>query len=172
MTPFTVILGLEGHVEGNARVSHPEDRGHALAQRTTLDFGPACIIRLQERWRFSDRVRLLAGAADDPRVAAPLAEARALILFEEGAYGLAPGTLHVVQGRKVAESLGPDVSVGAARMALVGCQTGTAQQVSDQVDPGVEVALTILRAWGVCPQPGRTSSGAGGARARQPEAVG
>lgn len=149
MTPATLILGID---ETDGRPG----------------FGPACVDQLGARWRFPDRVRLLRVGADASGLAPLLPGAQALLVF--GALGPgAAGGLQIVQGRKAHDELGAAAPGGLAalagalesavaggarpaRMALVGC--GPETDGSGPVAPAVEVALTILRGWGVCPMPG------------------
>jgi hydrogenase maturation protease len=139
------------------------------------DFGPRCVDDLLARWRFPERVRVVGGRESATSVAPLIAEARALLVFGQVARGQAPGALQIVQGEKVPDLLA--ASAGAAdlqaaiaavnggtrpeRMALIGCQraepceAGTATAaIGRQVAPAVEVALTILRGWGICPLAG------------------
>jgi hypothetical protein len=151
MTPATLILGID---ETDA----------------CPGFGPACLDRLGARWRFPDRVRLLRVGADASGVAQFLPGTQALLVF--GALGPgAAGGLQIVQGHKardvlgaaatgglaaLADALGNAAAAGArpGRMALVGC--GPEADGNAPVAPAIEVALTILRGWGVCPMPGDT----------------
>jgi len=162
MAPQTLILGI-----GNVLWA---DEG----------FGPRCVEHLAERWRFPPRVRVMDGGTQGLYLLPFLEEADALIVFDAVDYGLAPGTLNVVQGDKVPSFLGAkkmslhqtgfqDVLATAdllgrrpSRLVLVGCQPeeledyggGLRDIVARQVAPACEVALTILRGWGLCPVPG------------------
>ncbi|RDC71055.1 hypothetical protein DLJ49_16120 [Rhodovulum sp. 12E13] len=149
MTPATLILGI--------------DQSDACP-----GFGPACLERLGARWRFPGKVRLLRVGADAPGVAHLVPGAQALLVF--GALGpRAAGGLQIVQGHKaqdvldaappgglaaLADALETAAAGGArpGRMALVGCGPDT--DGNAPVAPAVEVALTILRGWGICPMPG------------------
>ncbi|MEE4121244.1 MAG: hypothetical protein V2I65_19770 [Paracoccaceae bacterium] len=149
MTPATLILGID---KTDARPG----------------FGPACLDHLGARWRFPDRVRLLRVTADAAGVASLLPAAQALLVF--GTLGPdAAGGLQIAQGRKARDVLGAASPGGLAalagalesaaaggarpaRMALVGC--GPETNGGGPVAPAVEVALTILRGWGICPMPG------------------
>jgi hydrogenase maturation protease len=138
-----------------------------LGDRSRADagFGPGCIARLTARWRFPQGVRVIGADAADDEVRPALAAARALVAFADLDVGLAPGTLQVVHGPRVAATLGlpreTGTGAGAARperLVLIACQPGTRQArprpsapVARQIGPAVEAALTILRGWGVCP---------------------
>jgi hydrogenase maturation protease len=163
MTPRTLILGI-----GNVLWA---DEG----------FGVRCVEHLAQRWRFPDGVRVMDGGTQGLYLLPFLEEADALLVFDAVDYGLAPGTLKVVQGDEVPSFLGAkkmslhqtgfqDVIATAElmgcrpeRLALIGCQPeeledyggGLRAPVAAKIAPAVEVALTLLRGWGVSPMPGR-----------------
>jgi len=147
-------------------------------------FGVRCVERMAERFRFPDQVRLLDGGTQGLYLLPFLEEADVLIVFDAVDYGLAPGTLKIVEGDEVPAFLGAkkmslhqtgfqDVVATAklmgycpARLLLIGCQPeeledyggGLRQVIAAQVDPAIEVAMAYLGQWRIVARPGASSA--------------
>lgn len=144
-------------------------------------FGVRCVERLAETWQFGDDVRLLDGGTQGLYLLPFLEEADILIVFDAVDYGLAPGTLKIVEGDAVPHFMGAkkmslhqtgfqDVIATAYLMGycpetllLIGCQPeeiedyggGLRPVVSDQIAPAIAVALDRLAGWGIAGRAGR-----------------
>ncbi|MFC6689292.1 HyaD/HybD family hydrogenase maturation endopeptidase [Jhaorihella thermophila] len=144
-------------------------------------FGVRCVEALAERWRFDPTVRIMDGGTQGLYLLPFLEEADRLVVFDAVDYGLAPGTLKVVEGDAVPAFMGAkkmslhqtgfqDVIATAQLMGycpetlvLIGCQPeeledyggGLRAVVAAQIDPALEIALDRLRAWGHEIAPGR-----------------
>ena len=147
-------------------------------------FGVRCVEALADRWRLPARVRLLDGGTQGLYLLPFLEEADALIVFDAVDYGLAPGTLKVVEGDDVPAFLGArkmslhqtgfqDVIATAtlmgycpARLVLIGCQPveledyggGLRPAVAARIGEALEIALARLADWGVAARPGRSAA--------------
>lgn len=144
-------------------------------------FGVRCVEALAERWRFDPTVRIMDGGTQGLYLLPFLEEADRLVVFDAVDYGLAPGTLKVVEGDEVPAFMGAkkmslhqtgfqDVIATAQLMGycpetlvLIGCQPqeledyggGLRPVVAARIDPALEIALDRLRAWGHEVAPGR-----------------
>jgi hydrogenase maturation protease len=113
-----------------------------------------------------------------------LEEADALIVFDAVDYGLEPGTLKLVEGDEVPSFMGAkkmslhqtgfqDVIATAelmecrpGKLVLIGCQPeeledyggGLRDVVAARIDPAIDIALGILRGWGIAPREGRAET--------------
>ncbi|MEZ5720443.1 MAG: HyaD/HybD family hydrogenase maturation endopeptidase [Paracoccaceae bacterium] len=138
-------------------------------------FGVRCVERLAQIRSFGDNVRLLDGGTQGLYLLPFLEEADVLVVFDAVDYGLAPGTLKVVEGDEVPSFMGAkkmslhqtgfqDVIATAELMGyrpetliLIGCQPeeledyggGLRDVVAAQVDVAIEVALDRLARLGV-----------------------
>ncbi|GAA6200884.1 HyaD/HybD family hydrogenase maturation endopeptidase [Aquicoccus sp. SU-CL01552] len=145
-------------------------------------FGVRCVERLAETRQFGDDVCLLDGGTQGLYLLPFLEEADILIVFDAVDYGLAPGTLKIVEGDAVPSFMGAkkmslhqtgfqDVIATAQLMGycpetllLIGCQPeeiedyggGLRPIVSDQIDPAIAVALDRLAGWGIEARAGRS----------------
>lgn len=137
-------------------------------------FGVRCVERLSENWKFSDDVQVLDGGTQGLYLLPFLEEAEILVVFDAVDYGLAPGTMKIVENEDVPSFMGAkkmslhqtgfqDVIATAQLMGycpetllLIGCQPeeledyggGLRDVVSAQIDPAIEIALQRLREWG------------------------
>ena len=144
-------------------------------------FGVRCVERLAARWSFGDDVRLLDGGTQGLYLLPFLEEADVLVVFDAVDYGLAPGTLKIVEGAEVPQFLGArkmslhqtgfqDVIATAELMGycpgtllLIGCQPeeledyggGLREPVAAQIEPAIAVALDRLAGWGFPAREGR-----------------
>jgi len=144
-------------------------------------FGVRCVERLARNWVFPDNVKLLDGGTQGLYLLPFLEEADTLIVFDAVDYGLAPGTLKIVEGDAVPQFMGAkkmslhqtgfqDVIATSTLMGyrpetliLIGCQPeeledyggGLRDVVAAQIDPAIAVALERLRDLGIVPEPGR-----------------
>ncbi|WP_116132259.1 HyaD/HybD family hydrogenase maturation endopeptidase [Tropicimonas sp. IMCC34043] len=148
-------------------------------------FGVRCIERLAESWSLPGNVTLLDGGTQGLYLLPFLEQADRMIVFDAVDYGLTPGTLKIVEGTDVPAFLGAkkmslhqtgfqDVIATAQLMGycpelllLIGCQPeeledyggGLRDVVAAQVDPAIAVAIDRLRAWGLDPVPGISTTG-------------
>ncbi|WP_095590904.1 HyaD/HybD family hydrogenase maturation endopeptidase [Actibacterium ureilyticum] len=138
-------------------------------------FGVRCVERLAGAHAFDDNVRLLDGGTQGLYLLPFLEEADILVVFDAVDYGLAPGTLKIVENDAVPQFLGAkkmslhqtgfqDVIATARLMGycpetllLIGCQPqeledyggGLRDVVAAQIDPAIRVALGKLADLGV-----------------------
>ena len=144
-------------------------------------FGVRCVERMAENWSFDDNVKLLDGGTQGLYLLPFLEEADILVVFDAVDYGLAPGTLKIVEDDEVPRFMGAktmslhqtgfqDVMATAQLMdqcpdtlLLIGCQPveledyggGLRGAVVAQIDPAIEIVLERLRGWGITPRAGR-----------------
>ena len=69
-------------------------------------FGVRCVERLSERYRFGEEVLVLDGGTQGLYLLPFLQEAEILLVFDAIDYGLAPGTLKVIEGQDVPSFMG------------------------------------------------------------------
>lgn len=138
-------------------------------------FGVRCIERLAETWQFGPNVQVLDGGTQGLYLLPFLEDADILVVFDAVDYGLAPGTLKIVENADVPRFMGAkkmslhqtgfqDVIATAELMGycpetllLIGCQPeeledyggGLRDVVSAQIDPAIDVALERLAGWGI-----------------------
>jgi len=165
-TPKTLILGI-----GNMLWA---DEG----------FGVRCVEAMAENWAFPPEVTLLDGGTQGLYLLPFLEAAEALIVFDAVDYGLAPGTLKVVEGDAVPAFMGAkkmslhqtgfqDVIATATLMGyrpetliLIGCQPveledyggGLRAQVAARIDEAIGIALDKLAGLGIAPARGQGDS--------------
>lgn len=145
-------------------------------------FGVRCIEALRQRFTFAPHVRLIDGGAQGLFLVQHAQAASHLMIFDAVDYGLAPGTLKLVENEEVPRFLGArmtahqaglqDVLVAAQgaghdprQMLLLGCQPEVRDDYGGDMRPSVqravEKALLLsvgrLRTWGACPQPRRSA---------------
>ena len=147
-------------------------------------FGVRCIEHLAETVSLPPEVTLLDGGTQGLYLLPFLEEADRLIVFDAVDYGLAPGTLKIVEDDAVPRFMGAkkmslhqtgfqDVIATAQllgtcpeRLLLIGCQPeeledyggGLREIVAARIAPAVEVALDRLRDWGVEVQAGQAEA--------------
>ncbi|MCV6596194.1 MAG: HyaD/HybD family hydrogenase maturation endopeptidase [Mangrovicoccus sp.] len=147
-------------------------------------FGVRCIEYLAQNWTLPETVTLLDGGTQGLYLLPFLESADILVVFDAVDYGLAPGTLKLIQGDEVPRFMGAkkmslhqtgfqDVIATAQLMGycpetllLIGCQPqeledyggGLRPIVRDQIEPAVNLALTELAQMGFAATPGRSQS--------------
>lgn len=143
-------------------------------------FGPRCVERLSEHWRFGPNVTVLDGGTQGLYLLPFLEDADILVVFDAIDYGLEPGTMKVVENDEVPAFMGVKkmslhqtgfqevistaILMGHCpeTMILIGCQPeeledyggGLRDVTAAQVDPAVAVALDRLAGLGITAQPG------------------
>jgi hydrogenase maturation protease len=146
-------------------------------------FGVRCVERMAERFHFPETVRLLDGGTQGLYLLPFLEDADALIVFDAVDYGLAPGTMKIVEGDEVPAFMGAkkmslhqtgfqDVIATAKLMGycpddllLIGCQPeelddyggGLRPVTAAQIDPAIAIAVERLRRWGVIARSGTST---------------
>ncbi|MFT0174607.1 HyaD/HybD family hydrogenase maturation endopeptidase [Paraburkholderia mimosarum] len=145
-------------------------------------FGVRCIEALQQRFEFAPHVNLMDGGTQGLYLVQYVQAADSLLIFDAVDYGLAPGTLKVVEDDEVPAFLGvrkmslhqtgfQEVLMLARltgryprRVLLVGCQPDEVDDYGGSLRPAVKAALERaldlgverLAAWGGEPSPRRT----------------
>ncbi|KQP15005.1 HyaD/HybD family hydrogenase maturation endopeptidase [Pseudorhodoferax sp. Leaf267] len=146
-------------------------------------FGVRCIEALQQRYEFAPHVQLIDGGTQGLYLVQHVQAASHLMIFDAVDYGLAPGTLKLVENEEVPRFLGAkkmslhqtgfqEVLALAAlteryprQVMLVGCQPEELDDYGGSLRPSVRQALEKalllgvgrLRTWGACPRPRRTA---------------
>jgi len=147
-------------------------------------FGVRCVEALDAGWALPADVTVLDGGTQGLYLLPHVSAAARLIVFDAVDYGLAPGTLRLVEGDEVPRFLGArkmslhqtgfqEVLAAAdllgrlpGEMLLIGVQPEALEDyggslrpvVRAQVDAAVDIALARLQAWGL---PAQRRSGAG-----------
>jgi hydrogenase maturation protease len=147
-------------------------------------FGVRCVEALDAEWVFPESVTVMDGGTQGLYLLPHVAAAARLIVFDAVDYGLAPGTLRLVEGDEVPRFMGArkmslhqtgfqEVLAAAellgrlpGEMLLIGVQPDELEDyggslrpvVRAQVGAAVDIALARLQAWGV---PARRRDGAG-----------
>ncbi len=144
-------------------------------------FGVRCVETLAQNWAFDDNVKLLDGGTQGLYLLPFLEEAGILLVFDAIDYGLAPGTMKVVEGDEVPAFMGAkkmslhqtgfqDVIATATLMGycpetliLIGCQPveledyggGLRDIVAARIEPAIAIALKKLADLGIHAKPGK-----------------
>lgn len=147
-------------------------------------FGVRCVEHLADRWSFGPSVTVLDGGTQGLYLLPFLEEADVMVVFDAVDYGLAPGTMKVVEGDEVPRFMGAkkmslhqtgfqDVIATAQLMGycpgellLVGCQPeeledyggGLRDVVAARIPEAVGIGLGWLEARGFAATEGRTDS--------------
>jgi hydrogenase maturation protease len=147
-------------------------------------FGVRCVERLAERYSFGPEVHVLDGGTQGLYLLPFLDGARNLLVFDAVDYGLAPGTMKVVEDGEVPAFMGAkkmslhqtgfqDVIATAQlmgicpeRLCLTGVQPeeledyggGLRDIVAAQIDPAVDIGIAKLAGWGVTAEEGTAAS--------------
>ena len=142
-------------------------------------FGVRCVEALAAGWQFGPGVQLVDGGTQGLYLLQHVQAARRLLIFDAIDYGLAPGTLKLVEGDEVPQFLGAKKMslhqtgfqevLALARftgclpdeLLLVGCQPAELEDfggsltgpVRAALPQALDRALQRLRAWGAAPQP-------------------
>lgn len=145
-------------------------------------FGVRCIEALQQRFEFAPHVSLMDGGTQGLYLVQYVQAADSLLIFDAVDYGLAPGTLKIVEDDDVPAFLGvrkmslhqtgfQEVLMLARltgryprRVLLVGCQPDEVDDYGGSLRPAVkasleralELGVERLAAWGGEPSPRRT----------------
>ncbi|PYE21592.1 HyaD/HybD family hydrogenase maturation endopeptidase [Paraburkholderia silvatlantica] len=145
-------------------------------------FGVRCIEALQQRFEFAPHVSLVDGGTQGLYLVQYVQAADSLLIFDAVDYGLAPGTLKIVEDNDVPAFLGvrkmslhqtgfQEVLMLARltgryprRVLLVGCQPDEVDDYGGSLRPAVkasleralELGVERLAAWGGEPWPRRT----------------
>ncbi|RQM44276.1 HyaD/HybD family hydrogenase maturation endopeptidase [Paraburkholderia bannensis] len=145
-------------------------------------FGVRCIEALQQRFEFAPHVSLMDGGTQGLYLVQYVQAADSLLIFDAVDYGLAPGTLKIVEDDDVPAFLGvrkmslhqtgfQEVLMLARltgryprRVLLVGCQPNEVDDYGGSLRPAVkasleralELGVERLAAWGGEPSPRRT----------------
>jgi hydrogenase maturation protease len=142
-------------------------------------FGVRCVERLAERYSFPRNVEVRDGGTPGLHLLPFLEQADTLLVFDAVDHGLAPGTLHVVEGpevpafpgaRKISRhQTGFRDAIATARLlgrcpqtlVLIGCQPGRPEDdaglhdiVAAAIDTALALALSRLQGWGIVARPG------------------
>jgi len=142
-------------------------------------FSVRCVEALASRWRFAPKVQLVDGGTQGLYLLQHVQAATHLLILDAIDYGLAPGTLKLVEGEEVPRFLGAkkmslhqtgfqEVLALAQftghwpeHVLLVGCQPAELEDfggsltapVKAAMAPALAAAIERLRAWGADPQP-------------------
>lgn len=142
-------------------------------------FGVRCVEALQQRFEFAPHVELVDGGTQGLALLQYVQEADALLILDAIDYGLAPGTLKVVQGDEVPCFLGAKkmslhqtgfqevLSLATLtgkypqQVLLIGCQPQELEDYGGSLRPrtlqaleeALPLALEHLQQWGACPVP-------------------
>jgi hydrogenase maturation protease len=142
-------------------------------------FGVRCIEALQRHWHFGPQVRLVDGGTQGLYLIQHVQAAKKLLIFDAIDYGLAPGTLKLVENDEVPRFMGAkkmslhqtgfqEVLMLAQlteqfpeEVLLVGCQPEMLEDYGGSLRPVVKLALEDavalglerLREWGAAPVP-------------------
>lgn len=161
----------------------PDDRIVVLGIGNVLwadeGFGVRCVEALQQRWSFAPQVQLIDGGTQGLYLIQHVQAARRLLILDAVDYGLAPGTLKLVENDEVPRFLGAKkMSLHQTgfqevlmlsqltghypeELLLIGCQPEELEDYGGSLRPSVRLALEDalalavdrLRAWGAAPQP-------------------
>jgi hydrogenase maturation protease len=122
-------------------------------------FGVRCVEALQARWRFADHVSLVDGGTQGLYLIPQVHAARRLLILDAVDYGLAPGTLKLVEDDEVPRFLGAKKMslhqtgfqevlalaqlTGAypEQVLLIGCQPEELDDYGGSLRPSVKAAL-------------------------------
>ncbi len=140
-------------------------------------FGVRCVEKMAQRYRFDNSVELMDGGTQGIYLIHNVEEADNLIVFDAVDYGLAPGTIKVVEDDEVPKFMGAkkvslhqtgfqEVLATAMlkgnypqRLVLIGVQPEEIEDyggslrpvVKAQIEPCIEIALDYLKQWGIEP---------------------
>ena len=138
-------------------------------------FGVRCAEEINNRYRFSDNVKIMDGGTQGIYLVQHVQSADVLVVFDAIDYGLEPGTLKTIYNDKVPKFMGAkQVSLHQTGfqevlamaeftgsypddLLLIGCQPveledfggSLREQVKQQVQPSIEIALKYLEKFGV-----------------------
>ena len=150
-------------------------------------FGVRCVEALQRHWDFGPHVRLVDGGTQGLYLIQHVQAAKKLLIFDAIDYGLAPGTLKLVENDEVPRFMGAkkmslhqtgfqEVLMLALltekfpeEVLLIGCQPEELEDYGGSLRPVVKLAmedalalgLDRLRQWGAAPVPRDVPPGEG-----------
>jgi hydrogenase maturation protease len=142
-------------------------------------FGVRCVEALQRQWTFAPHVQLVDGGTQGLYLIQHVQSAARLLIFDAIDYGLAPGTLKLIEDDDVPRFMGAKkmslhqtgfqevLSLAQltghypAQVLLIGCQPEELEDYGGSLRPSVKtamddaIALAVdrLRAWGAAPRP-------------------
>jgi hydrogenase maturation protease len=142
-------------------------------------FGVRCLEALQQQWTFAPHVQLVDGGTQGLYLIQHVQSARQLLIFDAIDYGLAPGSLKLVEDDEVPRFMGAKkmslhqtgfqevLSLATLtghypeRVLLIGCQPEELDDyggslrpcVRQALDDAVALGVERLRAWGAQPLP-------------------
>ena len=145
-------------------------------------FGVRCVEAMADRYALPESVKLMDGGTQGLYLLPFLEEAEALLVFDAIDYGLPAGTLRLIRDEQVPAFMGAkkmslhqtgfqDVIATAMlvgqcpeRMVLIGCQPveledyggGLRPAVAARIPEALQIAVGILREWGVGVSKGRS----------------
>lgn len=142
-------------------------------------FGVRCVETLQQRWQFASTVALVDGGTQGLYLIQHVQRARRLLIFDAIDYGLAPGTLKLIENDEVPRFMGAKkmslhqtgfqevlclaqfTGTYPEEVLLIGCQPEQLEDYGGSLRPSVRLAMEDalalavdrLRAWGAAPTP-------------------
>ncbi|MFM2058543.1 MAG: HyaD/HybD family hydrogenase maturation endopeptidase [Pseudomonadota bacterium] len=142
-------------------------------------FGVRCVEALQQQWQFDEHVELVDGGTQGLYLIQHVQGASKLLIFDAIDYGLAPGSLKLIENDEVPRFMGAkkmslhqtgfqEVLMLAqlterypAEVLLIGCQPEELEDYGGSLRPSVRLALDDavalgverLRQWGAAPRP-------------------
>jgi hydrogenase maturation protease len=142
-------------------------------------FGVRCVEALQCQWTFAPHVQLVDGGTQGLYLIQHVQAAARLLIFDAIDYGLAPGTLKLIEDDDVPRFMGAKkmslhqtgfqevLSLSQltgrypAQVLLIGCQPEELEDyggslrasVKTAMDDAIALAVDRLRAWGAMPRP-------------------
>ena len=142
-------------------------------------FGVRCVETLQQRWQFASTVALVDGGTQGLYLIQHVQRARRLLIFDAIDYGLAPGTLKLIENDEVPRFMGAKkmslhqtgfqevlclaqfTGTYPQEVLLIGCQPEQLEDYGGSLRPSVRLAMEDalalavdrLRAWGAAPTP-------------------
>jgi len=142
-------------------------------------FGVRCVEALDQRWTFAPHVRLVDGGTQGLYLIQHVQAARQLLIFDAIDYGLAPGTLKLIENDEVPRFMGAKkmslhqtgfqevLSLAQLteqypeQVLLIGCQPEELEDYGGSLRPRIKLAMEdalalgvdALRRWGAAPQP-------------------
>ncbi|MBL8307275.1 MAG: HyaD/HybD family hydrogenase maturation endopeptidase [Rubrivivax sp.] len=142
-------------------------------------FGVRCVEALQQRWDFAPHVSLVDGGTQGLYLVQHVQAAKKLLIFDAIDYGLAPGTLKLIENEDVPRFMGAKkmslhqtgfqevLSLAQLteqypeQVLLIGCQPEELEDFGGSLRPSVKLALEDalalgverLRGWGAEPRP-------------------
>jgi hydrogenase maturation protease len=169
----------EGSVEPSVEDFETLVIGLGNKQWADEGFGIRAVEALNAAWTFPPGVRVMDGGTQGIFLLPWVRTARSLLILDAIDFGLSPGELKLIEGDDVPRFMGvrkvsmhqagfQEVLMSAQlsgefpeRIALVGVQPELLDDyggslracVREQVEPAVALAISVLRRWGIAPEP-------------------